>query len=36
LGKIELKQGNEKISLSAKNITVEGLGDLFSLRLIPL
>ncbi len=36
LGKIELKQGNEKISLSAKNITAEGLGDLFSLRLIPL
>lgn len=35
LGKITLNSGEEKITLSAKQIKPEGVGELFSLRLIP-
>lgn len=35
LGKITLNSGEEKLTLSAKQIKPEGVGELFSLRLIP-
>lgn len=36
LGKIALNSGEENLTLSAKQIKPEGVGELFSLRLIPL
>lgn len=36
LGKITLNSGEEHLTLSAKQIKPEGVGELFSLRLIPI
>ncbi|GMQ31403.1 arylsulfatase [Algoriphagus confluentis] len=35
LGQIQLAEGKEKLILSAKKIPSEGLGDIFSIRLLP-
>ncbi|TDQ16942.1 arylsulfatase A [Algoriphagus boseongensis] len=35
LGQIQLAVGKEKLTLSAKKIPSEGLGDVFSVRLLP-
>jgi arylsulfatase A len=36
IGKIDLKLGKTRLDLFAKNISPSGVGDLYSLRLIPL
>jgi arylsulfatase A len=36
IGKIELQKGKTNLSLFAKNISPAGIGDFYSLRLIPL
>lgn len=35
IGKIDLKMGKTRLDLFAKNISPEGVGELYSLRLIP-
>jgi arylsulfatase A len=35
IGKIDLNAGNTRLDLFAKNISPEGVGELYSLRLIP-